>query len=400
MNIHADAKNCPQAKIVAREDYKEYFETFLELVRSMLNTTMDRTRMSTVAIMASQIALPRAGKVQLAPIYTRIQEDHAGQEVNVLHELLLLDQAYRAHFKEFLGELSVQRMAAAMLMRLTEHSVAQAELNCRPPHTQSVIAEDVIINRYQVHYQIILSSNLALGRGVDIIRKNLLAFRREYHKLDLKEETEFILGDKFHKPIKFFLELAEDLFNYFHSHYLRLDCVSRQLDTADMATLEQYQKYLEPCQEFEEYLLHNLGYCQCLAVEGFCYEPPLPMPSHKLETVELIQRARKKRCDRRREKMTHTGGLQTAEEPSASTTAALMELEKAQNTIFVDLDHEMRMKQLSARLAQLRAPTAAPTIAPSQAQPDRGLVEQMIYGLSPSLIPSNYVPDTSPRNTL
>lgn len=359
--------------------------------------------MSTAALMASEIALPKEDKVKLTPIFTRIQKEHAGQEVNVLNELLLLDQAYRLHFKEFLGELSVQRMAATMLMRLTEHAVVQAEINCRPPHTQSVFAEEMIINRYQVHYQIILSSNLALGRGVDSIRKNLLAFRREYHKLDLKEETAFILGDKFHKPIKFFLELAEDLFNYFHSHYLRLDCVSRQLDTADIATLELYQKYLEPCEEFDEYLLHNLGYCHCLTLEGNCIEPPLPMSSHKHETIEMMMRARKKRCARRREKMAHMAGQQTADQPSASTTAALLELEKVQNTIFVDLEHEMRMKQLSTRLAQLRDPTAAPTFAPGQPLPDRnerGMVEQMIYALSPSLIPNNYMPDTSPRNTI
>lgn len=399
MNINEYIWNSPRAKIVAREKYKEYFETLLELIRARLKATMNKDRLSTAAIMASEIALPKEGKNKLAPILSRIQSEHVGQEVVVLNELMLLDQAYRSHFKEFLGELSVQRMAASMLLRLTEYSVAQAELRCRPPHTQSVFPEEMIINKYQVHYQIILSSNLALGRGVDNIRKHLLSFRREYHRLDLKEETPFILGDKFHKPIKFFLELAEDLFNYFHSHYLRLDCGSRQLDSSDLEALQNYQKYLEPCEEFDEYLLHNLGYCQCLTVEGTCYETPIQMSSHKHETLELIKRAQKKRCARRREKMAHRPQSQPAEEVSASTTAALMELERVQLTTYDDADHELRMKQLSKRLAQLRNPTTTPNISPIT-PPQQGLVENMLYALSPSLMPTSYVPDPTPRNTI
>lgn len=373
----------PKAKQIVWEQHENYYKTFVELVTSRLK--MNKERLSTGRLMVSDLALPKTGKVKLGSILARIQEEHAGAELSVLNELIQLDQAYRNYFKDWLSEHSVQRMAASMLWKLTEHYAVRAELNCRPPYPQNVDADELIVNKYQVHYQIILSSNLAMGRGIDTIRKNLLTLRREYGKLDLNEETPFMLGDAFHKPIKFFMDLTEDLFNYFHANYLRLDTLSRHLDPGDMNTLELYQKYLEPCEEFEEYFLHNLGYCQCLAAQRVCPEIIKPSTTTQRDYHALQKRAKEKRCARRREKM-----------KSFRQTANDIQTEpEVQQTLidFENLDESLRINQLSSRLNQLRGSAIT---APDRN--DRDLVEQMIYALSPSLMPPGYVPQSINRN--
>lgn len=374
----------PAAKEIVREQHENYYKTFVELVTSRVK--MNKERLSTGRLMGSDLALPRSGKSKLESIRTRIQEKHSGVELNVVNELIQLDQSYRSYFKDWLSEHSVQRMAASMLWKLTEHYALRAELNCCPPNPQSLDAEELIYTKYQVHYQIILSSNLAMGRGVDTIRKNLLALRREYNKLDLTEETPFILGDAFHKPIKFFMELAEDLFNYFHANYLRLDTVSRHLDPSDANTLEMYQKYLEPCEEFDEYLLHNLGYCQCLVAQRVCPEPTKANPPSQRDYRTLQLRAKEKRCARRREKMKSTH--LTEEEQMEQEMETLLDFENLDESLGLSADHQLRMNQLSSRLNQLRASG----IGDPSEHNERDIVEQMIYALSPSLMPPGYVP--------
>ncbi|XP_064543762.1 uncharacterized protein LOC135432171 [Drosophila montana] len=314
-------------------------------------------------------------KVPLGPVLTVVQREHAGIEVKVLTELLMLDEAYRGYFNEWLKELGLQRMAAEKLWPLTRDFSIESDATCRKPLPRSVDAEDVIINKYQLHYQIIMGSNLAMTRGISVIRAHLLAFRREFHKLDLTEQTPFVLGDAFHKPIKFFMDLAEELFNYFYSHYLKLDCGARHLDPGDLATLENYQKMLAPCEEFEEYLMYNLSYCHCLRPSQPCPEHVKPQQK-SMEIQDAQRRALLSRCHKRLTKMSRK-----TDESINVVQESLLDA--------VDLEHELRMNQLTTRLAQLRETNSIRNMGH-----ERNLVQQMIYALSPSLMPPSFHPQT------
>lgn len=320
-------------------------------------------------------------KVPLGPVLSVIQREHDGVEVKVLTELLILDEAYRGYFNEWLKELGLQRMAAEKLWPLTRDFSIKSDVACRRPLPRCVDADDVIINKYQLHYQIILGSNLAMNRGISGIRANLLAFRREFNKLDLTEQTPFILGDAFHKPIKFFAELVDELFNYFYSHYLKLDCGARHLDPSDLQSLENYQKMLVPCEEFEEYLVYNLSYCHCLRPTQPCPEHVKPQQK-SMEIQDAQRHALLSRCRQRLSKMTR----KTEESINVIQQSLLNS---------VDLEHELRMNQLTSRLAQLREGHSVRNLGH-----ERNLVQQMIYALSPSLMPTTFHPQTFSPPTL
>ncbi|EDW02195.1 GH20032 [Drosophila grimshawi] len=313
-------------------------------------------------------------KNALAPVLSMIQRKHEGIEVTVLRELLHLDEAYRTYYREWLKELGLQRIAAETLHPLNQELLLRSDSHCRRPAAINAEGDDAMIKKYQLHYQIILGSNQSLNRGIKNMRSNLIAFRRAFNKLDLNDETPLILGDAFHKPVKFFIGLVKELFNYFYSHFLKLDCGANMLDPADINALESYQKLLTPSEEFEEYLLHNLGYCHCLRPPQPCPERPTvtPMPG---ENKENKRRAQLSRCNRRVIKMS------MLREESHS------ELDHNHSTYVnaSDLENELRMNQLSSRIALLRDGAYS-----RQAGRERGLVHQMIYALSPSLVASNY----------
>ncbi|TDG48290.1 hypothetical protein AWZ03_005245 [Drosophila navojoa] len=301
-------------------------------------------------------------KLASTAIMQVVHREHDGIEFKVVNELLALDEAYRGYYKEWLRELSLQRLAAAKLFPISQDLRYQSDALCREPQPRNIDAEEVLIGKYQLHYQIILGSNMTMSRGLATIRVNLLSLRREYNKLDQNDPTPFILGDAFHKPIKFFMELAEELFNYFYSHYLKLDCYSRHLDPGDMDSLETYQNMLQPREEFGDYLMHNLSYCQCLRPTPLCPELIKSTPKSS-ELADAKRRAQLSRCQRRVEKMKKKDEVKDIDSPKIET---------------FELSH------LSSRLAQLRE-------YQSVRGQDRTLVQRMIYALSPSLMPANYV---------
>ncbi|XP_034109242.1 uncharacterized protein LOC117571285 [Drosophila albomicans] len=334
-------------------------------------------RLTVQYLQRSEECLNPLGQSSLFMSSRRVHQDHEGLEASVLKELLNLDEALRDYFKEWLSELSLQRMAAEKLLKLSKDYMVKTEMSCSAPKFP-IADTDAIVNKYQVHYQIILSSNSAMHRGLNALRKFLLAFRRESRKLDLSSETPFVLGDMFHKPIKFFMDLAEELFGYFHCSYLKLDCGSRHLDPADLMAVENYQKILAPCEEFDEYLQHNLGYCQCLRPVQPCPPVPRQTPPKTNGLEQLMVLAQQRRCARRVSKMT------------AKTEEVMEATPSKQESVELNLEHELRMNQLSMRLAMLRQSRGN-----FQTGYDRDIVEQMIYALSPSLMPDTYLPPQS-----
>lgn len=77
-------------------------------------------------------------------------------------------------------------------------------------------------------------------------------------------ESPLIVGDAFHKPITYFIELVSDLFKYFHAWLLKLKYSSHQFDPAKIDSVENYKKEIEISEDFEEYLNMGLAYCKCL----------------------------------------------------------------------------------------------------------------------------------------
>ncbi|XP_016990766.2 uncharacterized protein LOC108052786 [Drosophila rhopaloa] len=229
-------------------------------------------------------------------------------EKTVIKILLVIEEKYRSYFESYQKELELQRIAAQTLSQLIQRYkiTMQVDTSCICPHIYEIESEEAIINKYYLHYQVIASSNKSQSWAIHNLRPCVLIFRRECAKLDQNEESPFILGDAFHKPIKFFMDLVEELFAYFYSGHLQLDCAARLLDPLDLGSLEYYQKLLAPNEDFDEYFMQNMSFCQCLRLPPKC----APFECHqkiKDQAEPYISQAKKARCARRVAKMSATG---------------------------------------------------------------------------------------------
>lgn len=112
------------------------------------------------------------------------------------------------------------------------------------------------------------------------------------------------MGDAFHKPIKFFIDLVDEIFDYFYSAYLQLDCGARLLDPLDLKSIEHYKVLLAPNEDFDEYFMHNMSFCKCLRLPPKCIEKKSDDCQPKKDLRDhYINVARKSRCARRVAKM-------------------------------------------------------------------------------------------------
>lgn len=102
------------------------------------------------------------------------------------------------------------------------------------------------------------------------LRKSCLIFENLCSQLDMKIESPLIIGDAFHKPITYFIELVSDLFKYFHAWLLKLRYSSNQFDPFKIESIENYKKQIEISEDFEEYLNVGLSYCKCLRPKPKC----------------------------------------------------------------------------------------------------------------------------------
>lgn len=102
------------------------------------------------------------------------------------------------------------------------------------------------------------------------LRTSCLVFENLCAQLDMNVKSPFIIGDAFHKPVAFFIELISDLFKYFHAWILKLRYSSHQFDPLRIDSIETYTKLIEISEDFEEYLNVGLTYCKCLRPKPIC----------------------------------------------------------------------------------------------------------------------------------
>ncbi|EDV55434.1 uncharacterized protein LOC6547927 [Drosophila erecta] len=227
-----------------------------------------------------------------------------GLESTVTRILVAIEEMFCNYFEELQKELELQRMAAKTLNQLSQRYRinTQVDLSCTCPQIYEIESDDAIINKFYIHYQVIASSNKNQFWAIQGLRPYVLLFRRECAKLNLSADTPFIMGDAFHKPIKFFMELVEELFSYFYSGHVQFDCAAQMLDPLDLNGIEYYQKLLAPNEDFLHYFKYNMSFCKCLRTPHRCpaYEYPQVTEDHNMPFV--IQ-AKKRRCARRCEKM-------------------------------------------------------------------------------------------------
>ncbi|EDV55433.1 uncharacterized protein LOC6547926 [Drosophila erecta] len=237
-------------------------------------------------------------------------------EKAVIKLLLVIEEKYRSYFDSYKKEVELQRIAAETLHQLIQrYKIAmQLDVNCTCPQIYDIESDDAIINKFYIHYQVIASSNKNQCWAIQALRPYVLLFRRECAKLHMSEESPFSMGDAFHKPIQFFIDLVEELFAHFYSGHLQLDCAARLLDPLDLTRMEDYMKLLEPNEDFDEYFLHNISFCKCMRQQLLCP----PNEHHKKvkdQSDAYLNHAKQKRCARRFEKMAQTSkrGSRSAE---------------------------------------------------------------------------------------
>ncbi|XP_017007875.2 uncharacterized protein [Drosophila takahashii] len=267
---------------------------------------MERSRR--IHIMMNQSFLSRATVTESMAQLAILNVDSSDTvEDTVVKTLLVVENKFRSYFESYSKEMELQRIAAHSLNQLIYRyqATTQVDTSCRCPKFYEAETEETMVTKYQLDYQVILRSNQNQCSDIHRLRPYVLFFRRECAKLDLNEESPFIQGDAFHKPIKFFIDLIEELFSYFYSGHLQLDSAANLLDPFDLNSVEYYQKLLTHNEDFDEYFMHNISFCKCLRVPPKC-------PS--IEDIQLIrdqsepyiEEAKRKRCARRFDKMAAT----------------------------------------------------------------------------------------------
>ncbi|XP_068146698.1 uncharacterized protein [Drosophila tropicalis] len=274
----------------------------LHILHSCLSE-MDTKNPQKVKHSVRMVLSPSSHQVSLkeSEIVPAISELQQGQDLEsrVLRVLLRMEEDFHAYYNIWLKEMEIQRLAADHLWHLTQHYLIfmQMDTNCKCPQNYAIESEELIISKYHYNYQIIMHSTKKLGNAVAEMRPDLLEFRKRCKQLDMKAETPFIVGDAFHKPIQFFMDLVEELFSFFHAGYLKMDCAIRQMDPLELNSVETYQKLLASFEEFAEYMNHNLSYCRCLCLPPKCHQF-VPKARHT-DHAEYARRAKKKRCAHR-----------------------------------------------------------------------------------------------------
>ncbi|XP_067639843.1 uncharacterized protein [Eurosta solidaginis] len=197
---------------------------------------------------------------------------HHQKEDEILRQLLKLEAMFREHFEFTSREMISQKDLINRLWVLSQRYVILISTNgcCKHPEVYSGPTEDVLLREYSEKLRLLRASNCRISDSLRKLQSECCIFRNLFDYLDLAVETPLIVGDTFHKPISFFVELIDDLFKYLHALSLKLKYLSHQLDPLDLMVLEEYKTALEPSEDFEEYLLTGLSYCKCLRPKPVC----------------------------------------------------------------------------------------------------------------------------------
>ncbi|XP_017033576.1 uncharacterized protein [Drosophila kikkawai] len=267
----------------------------MEKLVTMMMTNKRESRFTVTDSMA-KLALSRLDSICSAE----------SNERTIIKILLSIEEKFRIYFESNQKELELQRIAAQTLWHLVQRYLlaVQVDTSCMCPKIYEIETEEAISTKYYMHYQVIVGSNKSQHVGIHALRPFVLAFRRACDNLDMEDETPFVMGDAFHKPIKFFIDFVDEIFNYFYSGHLQLECAARLLDPGNLKSLEYYQELLAPNEDFNEYFLHNLSYCKCLGQPLKCASFRDHFKKEKKDMFEASrEKAKLSRCARRVEKM-------------------------------------------------------------------------------------------------
>ncbi|EDX08040.1 uncharacterized protein LOC6735519 [Drosophila simulans] len=269
-----------------------------------------------------------------------------GLESSVTKILVAIEEMFCSYFEDLKKELELQRMAALTLNQLTQRYRinTKVDTSCTCPQIYEIESDDAIINKYYIYYQVIACSNNNQGWVIHNMRPYILLFRRECAKLDLSEDSPFIMGDAFHKPIKFFIDLVEELFAYFYSGHVQFDCAAHMLDPLDLNSIEYYQKLLEPNEDFADYFKYNMSFCKCLRMPRRCPAHEYPQVKEDFNAT-FVNQAKKKRCARRCEKMAETENNLLDRKKSIVRLQRPSEMSGISTGMETELDNERELKK-------------------------------------------------------
>jgi len=193
-------------------------------------------------------------------------------ESAVLSQLLDLQKVFRANYELMKSEFVIQRETNERLWLLSQRYALLASTGrcCKYPEIYALPAEEVIINEFHQKFMIIVDSNTKLMDSVNKLREECRIFNKLCTHLNLHNKTDFTLGDKFHRPIIFFIEMVKDLFNYIHCWVLRLQVSFIQIEVSEFKRFEAYNLLIMPNEDFGTYLSKEFVYCKCLRPKSNC----------------------------------------------------------------------------------------------------------------------------------
>ncbi|XP_013117058.2 uncharacterized protein LOC131993967 [Stomoxys calcitrans] len=193
-------------------------------------------------------------------------------EGETLQQLLALEKEFREHNAVIKNELLTQKELISRMWVLSQRYILITSTGtcCKFPEIFAGPAEEIILQEYCEKLKALKTSNCRISVSLKDLRTSCRLFETLCSQLDMNLQTPFIIGDAYHKPLAFFIELVSDLFKYFHAWLLKLKYNSQLLDPYKAEGMEHYKTLIEPSEEFEEYLNMGLTYCKCLKPKAAC----------------------------------------------------------------------------------------------------------------------------------
>uniref|UniRef100_A0A1A9VTP4 Uncharacterized protein n=1 Tax=Glossina austeni TaxID=7395 RepID=A0A1A9VTP4_GLOAU len=197
---------------------------------------------------------------------------HYELEEKILNQLLVLENEFRAHYAFAKKELTQQMEWANRLWVLAQRYILLKSTGpcCKYPEIYPAPAESSVLLDMTEKIKSIRNSNYRIYGSVKELRKSCIIFEELCSQLDMTVESPFIMGDTFHKPLSFFIELVSDLFKYMHASILRQRYSSHLIEPSNLEAVAKYKSVIEPSEDFEEYLTVSLTYCKCLRPKPIC----------------------------------------------------------------------------------------------------------------------------------
>ncbi|XP_075155334.1 uncharacterized protein LOC142228722 [Haematobia irritans] len=198
--------------------------------------------------------------------------EHTKMEEEVLQHLLILEKELRDHNELMKHEMILQKDMVSRLWVLSQRYILLSSTGpcCKFPDIYANPAEETILQEFCEKLKTLKTSNCRISNSINELRSSCRTFDDLCSQLDMTMQTPLILGDIYHKPLAFYIELVNDLFKYFHAWVLKLKYNSQLLDPYKFEGIGYYKTLIEPSEDFEEYLNMGLTYCKCLKPKAVC----------------------------------------------------------------------------------------------------------------------------------